>query len=157
MAGKKKPVTQKAAHQKAEKSLKETGLRVTKPRMAILHLLIRRHGPFTMDEIHKEVKRYGVDRVTVYRCVDAFQDAGIVRRCDFGTVRSRYEYQGYGESHHHHVVCRRCRDVEDLKQCLVDGIENSLKKAGYSQITHSLEFFGVCAKCSGGLRPAPKL
>jgi Fur family transcriptional regulator, ferric uptake regulator len=142
-----KKISHKQAYAYAVQSLKHAKLKVTKPRMAILDILIRHHEPFTLDEIHKEVARHEVDRVTVYRCLDSFHESGIVRRCDFGDGPVRFEYQGVGAEHHHHIVCRKCRKIKDLKECLVENIEDFLEKAGYSNITHSLEFFGICSKC----------
>lgn len=147
MTTKHKKLTHKDAYQFAVKSLETAELKVTKPRLAILSVLIRYHGPFTKDEIFKQLKTIKIDRVTIFRSIDAFQEAGIVRRCDFGDGPVRFEYQGIGAEHHHHIICRRCGKVKDLKHCLAEGIEKFLQKAGYSHITHSMEFFGICSKC----------
>jgi len=131
----------------ALRNLKKAELRVTKPRLLVLSFMIRSHGPFTLEEIHQEIKGEGIDLVTVYRCINSFQESGIIHRCDFGDGPMRFEYEGEGSEHHHHIVCKRCREVKSLDYCLVEGIEKLLRKEGYSHITHSLEFFGVCSKC----------
>jgi len=131
----------------AIRCLKKADLRATKPRLAVLEILIGSHGPFTMEELHKKVEKDDVDLVTVYRCIASFQESGIVGRCDFGDGPVRFEYRGEGSEHHHHVVCTKCRKIQSFDYCLVDGIEKILKKEGYSHISHSLEFFGLCAKC----------
>ena len=139
-------LTQKQATEIAIQSLQGAKLKITQPRLAILNILIRHHGPFTSDEIHKEINNY-VDKVTVYRCLDTFHETGIVRRCDFGNGPVRFEYQGAGAMHHHHIICRKCRKVKNLQRCLVENIEAFLSRSGYTNITHSLEFFGTCSEC----------
>jgi len=126
--------------------LRHKQLRVTTPRKVILALLTGEHGPFTIDEIHQRVRRNGVDRVTVYRCLAAFEEIGLVRRCDFGDGSWRYEYSGEGH-HHHHVICRRCRRTEVLDHCAVEKLEQAVRHKGYRNVTHSLEFFGLCPDC----------
>jgi Fur family transcriptional regulator, ferric uptake regulator len=139
-------ITTKKKISRTKEVLQEVGLKVTRPRLAILNVLLKDHGPFTMDEIHKVVRKE-VDRVTVYRCVETFQELGIARRCDFGEGPVRYEYQGLGVEHHHHVICRKCKKVESLSACAVKNLEKTVEKAGYSNVTHSLEFFGICENC----------
>ena len=74
--------------------------------------------------------------------------AALVRRCDFGDGPVRYEHQGEDGHHHHHVICRKCRKVTSLDQCLIESLEKGLQRQGFSQISHSLEFFALCEKCA---------
>jgi len=127
--------------------LKECGLKVTRPRITLLRFLIENHGPFTTEEVHERLKKQRCDLVTVYRCLAALEKHGIVRRCDFGVGPVRFEYQERGGGHHHHIICRECRKVENLDYCIVESIEKLIKQQGYSNIRHSLEFFGTCATC----------
>lgn len=127
-------------------SLRRAGLKVTRPRLALLEVLMESHGPFTMEELHRKLPKETCDLVTVYRCLSAFEEAGLVQRCDFGDGSFRYELGGE-EAHHHHVVCRRCGTVDRLDLCLVESIERQLQSKGYRDITHRLEFFALCASC----------
>ncbi len=134
----------------AKARLQAASLKVTRPRLALLKVLMAEHGPFTMEELHQRIsdeKAAQCDLATVYRCLDSFQKANLVRRCDFGDGPVRFEYFDEDEAHHHHVVCRRCGEVRTLEHCLVEDIERVIAKQGYAQITHSLEFFGVCERC----------
>jgi Fur family ferric uptake transcriptional regulator len=120
-------------------------MRRTEPRIAILSALIGRHGPYTVDEIADLKEAKGIDRVTIYRCLAAFEEIGIVQRCEFGDGVSRYEYaRGH---HHHHVVCRQCGQLEAIEQCIPGALTQAVQNLGYSNVTHSLEFFGVCHQC----------
>jgi len=51
--------------------LRAQGLRITRPRIAILTVLIHHNRPSTIDQIHAELKEGSCDLVTVYRCLAA--------------------------------------------------------------------------------------
>ncbi len=128
--------------------MQKAGLKRTKNREVLLELLTCEHGPFTIEEIQKKLKRDALDLVTVYRCMQAFEKASLVRRCDFGDGIARFEYQGDEAHHHHHVICIECRRTESLEGCELPKLESKVKRLGYSSVRHSLEFFGVCKHCS---------
>ncbi len=121
-------------------------MRLTRPRIAILKALIADHGPFSVDEIRSLAGTQDLDRVTVYRCLTAFEEIELVRRCEFGDNTSRYEYSADGH-HHHHVICKRCRKTENIEECIPKALINSVRSMGYENVSHSLEFFGVCKRC----------
>lgn len=131
----------------ASARLKQAGLKVTQPRVAILSVLRDEHGPFTVEELKARIPTKTCDLVTLYRSLPALEKAGLVRRCDFGDGPVRYEYQGEDGHHHHHVICRKCKKVTSLDHCLIENLEKGLQKQGFSDITHSLEFFAICEEC----------
>ena len=122
--------------------------RITAPRRAILSVLTQEHGPFTADEIHQRMERGVCDLVTVYRSLTALEEIAVVRRCDFGDGSYRYEFNT-GEHHHHHIICRVCHGVETIDLCMADALERMARQMGYVNVSHTLEIFGVCAKCQG--------
>ncbi len=126
--------------------IERAGLRRTQPRIAILKALIAEHGPFSVDELREISSIKKIDRVTVYRVLLAFEELDIVRRCEFGDGISRYEYCEAGH-HHHHVVCKKCRKTQSIDECIPESLVNRVKKLGYEEVSHSLEFFGVCRSC----------
>jgi Fur family ferric uptake transcriptional regulator len=140
-------VSQRDSHlQKALAVLEKASLRQTQPRVALLKTLISEHGPFSVDELRLLPGVKSLDRVTIYRCLTAFEELGLVRRCEFGDGASRYEYSP-GSHHHHHVVCKKCRKMENLDQCVPESMLKIVRSMGYEQISHSLEFFGICRSC----------
>ena len=132
--------------QKAEKLIKEKSLSVTEPRKNILAFLLKNHGPFSMEEIHDGLGKKACDLATVYRCIVQFENSDLVERRYFGDEKLRYEYKD--NAPHHHIVCRLCKSITKMKYCFISEIERMIRDKGYSDITHSLEFFGVCAKCN---------
>lgn len=141
------PKNRHTHHQAALDVLRQKHLRITGPRRLILDLLTQEHGPFTVDEIHARVRHHGADRVTVYRCLATLAEIGLVRRCDFGDDKWRYEYSADPAHHHHHIICKTCRKVEIIDSCVAEDLTKLVAAKGYTDISHSLEFFGICRTC----------
>jgi len=127
------------------KNLRKRSLKLTDQRKAILQALVDNHGPFTAEEIFKIVTRRVCDVATIYRCVASLETAGILRRCEFGDGVARYELAG--SSHHHHLICTDCKRVEIIDDHEIEQIDRFARKRGFSDISHTLEFFGICPKC----------
>lgn len=120
--------------------------RVTSPRISILRILKSNHKPLTIAEIHEKLSSGKIDLATVYRTMKLFSELKIVNEIDFKDEFKRYELV-YDRHHHHHIVCRICKSVENVETCILDDLEKLLSKKGYIDITHSLEFFGICKNC----------
>ena len=132
---------------RAVEGLRARGLRVTEARKSMLAILTREHGPFGAEELHRRMGSKGCDVVTVYRSLQAMEEIGLLRRCDFGDGTYRYEFNA-GEHHHHHIICRVCRSVETLDECMAAGLEKIARDKGYTNVSHTLEVFGVCPRCA---------
>lgn len=126
-------------------ALRSRSHRITGPRRDILAVLAADHGPFTIEQIHKRMKKQSCNLVTVYRNLAVLEELELVRRCDFGDGTYRYELNA--EDHHHHIICRVCAKMETLDLCAAAALEQLAKRMGYSKVTHSLELFGVCPRC----------
>jgi Fur family transcriptional regulator, ferric uptake regulator len=132
--------------------LRENSLRITQPRKAILTALLQRSGPVTIEDLYRDLAPGLCDLATVYRCLAAFEKLHVVRRCHFHDGTSLYEMD-LGPEHQHHIVCTACEKVEALDFCVVDGLERLVRERGYSNVSHMLEFFGVCGECSEKATP----
>lgn len=133
--------------EKLLEELKKSHLRVTEPRIAILRVLLEEHGPFTAEEIHKCIPKKMCDLATIYRTLASLEKTGIIRRCEFGDGSARYELSEHENHHHHHVICKVCKAVEVLDDCELNELAQYAQKRGFTEVTHSLEFFGVCPNC----------
>ncbi|MEO6694840.1 MAG: Fur family transcriptional regulator [Ignavibacteria bacterium] len=120
--------------------------RITASRLQILSILKVNHKPLTISEIHKKIKNKSSDLATVYRTINLFTKHNIVHEIDFKDEFKRYELV-YDRHHHHHIVCKKCKNVENVEACVLEELEKLLNKKGYTDISHSLEFFGVCQNC----------
>lgn len=129
--------------------LRAAGMRITQPRIAILTAIINRGQPTSIEQIHGELAAGSCDLVTVYRCLGAFERIGLVRRSFFHNGTSLYELNT-GEAHRYHVVCKATNRVAPIAPELtaelresIRRIEENLRQAGYENVSHVVEFFGV--------------
>lgn len=129
--------------------LKKAQLKLTTPRKAILQALVNEHGPFTAEEVLKKISRRVCDQATVYRTLASLEEVGIITRCEFGDGSARYEIAGETGHHHHHLICKKCKRVEIVDDCEVEGLDKVAQKRGFSDVSHVLEFFGLCPDCKG--------
>ncbi|MFZ9595321.1 MAG: Fur family transcriptional regulator [Bdellovibrionia bacterium] len=136
--------------------LRQFGLKRTPHRESLLRFLIKNHGPFSKDQIQASLSHENWDGVTLYRNLASFEEVGLVRRTEFGDGISRYEFQRSPEHHHHHIICTKCRRVDSLDSCLLPDLDKRVGALGYSNVKHSLEFFGVCLHCSSSPVPNPE-
>jgi Fur family ferric uptake transcriptional regulator len=128
--------------------LKEAGLRITQPRVAILAALIKAGRPTSIDALHGDLGPKSCDIVTVYRCMAAFESIGLVRRAFLINGTSLYEIN-LGDPNRYHVVCKQTNQVEELDSAsaeelrrAVQTVEDTLRAQGYSDVGHIVEFFG---------------
>lgn len=129
--------------------LRAAGLRITQPRLAILAALSQRDQPITIDQLHEAVGTDTCDLVTVYRCMAAFEEIGLVRRAFFHNGTALYVLN-LDRSARYHVVCKATNRVEELDaesvdelQRAVENVQAKLRARGYIGVGHLVEFFGT--------------
>ena len=135
-----------------EERLRTAGLRVTRPRVAVLDVLDdarRTHEHLLVAEVAARVRgRIGkVSTQGVYDCLEALVGIGAVRRLDLPGSGSRYESR-VGDNHHH-VTCRGCGVLADV-DCVI-GSAPCLTPAethGFVLDEAEVVFWGWCAACA---------
>jgi Fur family transcriptional regulator, ferric uptake regulator len=144
----------------ATAKLKSAGLRITQPRLAILAALSKHAQPTSIEQLHDDVGSENCDLVTVYRCMAAFEQIGVVRRAFFHNGTAMYELN-VGRNARYHVVCKSTNTVEELDAEATDElrrsielIEAKLRARGFGEVTHIVEFFGVSPQTQRVI-PAP--
>lgn len=130
-----------------EAQLRGAGLRVTRPRIAVLNVLERR--PHIDTDTVADLARAEIGAVStqaVYDVLRALTAAGLVRRIE--PARSPALFEMRVGDNHHHVVCRRCGAVADV-DCAV-GERPCLDASG----THGfvideaeVTYWGSCPDC----------
>ena len=130
-----------------EELLRSRGLRVTRPRLAVLDVLAG-GGHLEVDEIANAV-RMRLDSVStqaVYDVLGALSRAGLARRIEPAGSPARFEAR-VGDNHHH-VVCRGCGVVADV-DC-VTGSAPCLDPStadGFEVDEAEVTFWGLCPDC----------
>jgi|SRR3989344_884905 len=130
-----------------QKLLRDNNFRSTEGRLALLSALKRSRRPLSVETLTHQVSSR-LDEVNVYRALEAFAAAGILRRVDLQHGHAHYEFND--EHDHHHIACISCGRVEDFTGCEYDKLaRKALRQThGFAKVTnHSLELFGVCNAC----------
>ena len=123
--------------------------RATRQGTAIVDALRASPSFRSAQEIHGELRAAGqqIGLTTVYRHLQRLADDGrvdVLRQAE-GDVRYRY---CASDAHHHHIVCRLCgRSTETDCPELSEWADHVAASLGYSDVSHAVEVFGVCAAC----------
>ena len=122
--------------------------RQTPQRRAILSAVSAAQSPLTAEQVHIEVcsafPRLAL--TTVYRSLDAYVDAGLVRRSIYDDGIARYEIAA---EHRHFLTCTACKKSVPLSVCPFEQLEEQLvRETGFQISGHKMEFFGLCPECA---------
>jgi Fur family transcriptional regulator, stress-responsive regulator len=130
-----------------ERMLREAGLRVTRPRTAVLSA-VHEHPHADTDSIIGFVRQdYGdVSHQAVYDVLRALTATGLVRR--FQPTGSLARYEARVADNHHHVVCRSCGAIADV-DCAVGPAPclTAADDAGYAIDEAEVIYWGRCPQC----------
>jgi Fe2+ or Zn2+ uptake regulation protein len=131
----------------AEDLLRTRGLRVTRPRLAVLEVL-GEGGHLEVDEIARRVRGRleSVSIQAVYDVLSALARAGLARRIEPAGSPARFEART-GDNHHH-VVCRGCGRIADV-DCAVGDAPCLDPSASHGFVLDEAEvtFWGLCPEC----------
>lgn len=126
--------------------------RATRQGVAVEEVLRDADGFLTAQEVFAQVRGrgHGIGLTTVYRHLNSLAEAGradVVHRDD-GESQFRLCGEAVSDSrHHHHVVCRQCgRSVEVEGPAVEEWAERVATEAGYTDISHTVEVFGLCSR-----------
>ncbi|MBK6872670.1 MAG: transcriptional repressor [Kineosporiaceae bacterium] len=132
----------------AEALLREAGLRVTRPRVAVLRA-VHTHSHADTDSIIRIVRdELGeVSTQAVYDVLRALTTAGLLRRIEPAGSVPRYEAR-VGDNHHH-IICRRCGAIADV-DCAVDYTPCLTASDDHGYVIDEAEvvYWGTCPTCS---------
>ncbi len=100
----------------ARKLLRESALRATAPRLAVLRVLAEAPNPLSHSEVLEHLGETDWDPATIYRNLVKLRDAGVAAVVSRAGGIDRYALvQAQGEGHQHpHFVCEDCGRVACL-------------------------------------------
>jgi Fur family transcriptional regulator, stress-responsive regulator len=132
------------------RSLRERGLRVTRPRVAVMEAL-RAEPHLRAEQVITAVREGGeVSSQAVYDVLNMLSANGLIRRIQPRGSVARYELET-GDNHHH-VVCRGCGRVSDVEcatgeaPCL--DLPETTSLHGFSVDEAEVTWWGSCPACS---------
>jgi Fur family transcriptional regulator, stress-responsive regulator len=138
-----------------ELMLRGVGLRVTRPRLAVLSA-VHEHPHADTDALIALVREGSgaVSHQAVYDVLHALTAAGLVRRFEPAGSVARYEAR-VGDNHHH-AVCRSCGAIADV-DCAVGHTPclTAADDAGYEIGEAEVIYWGRCPDCVAAGRAGP--
>lgn len=95
------------------KALHAVGLRSTRPRLAVLHLLQHDTSHPTAEQVYRRLRptHPSLSLATVYNTLEAFTRRGLCRRVP--PLDGRQRFDGTLQPHHH-ALCTRCGGIFDV-------------------------------------------
>jgi Fur family ferric uptake transcriptional regulator len=128
--------------------LRDAGLRVTRPRLAVLEALTDLAHADTesvIGAVREELP--DVSHQAVYDSLRALTTAGLTRRIQPNGSVARYEVR-VGDNHHH-LVCRACGAITDV-DCAVGHVPclTAADDHGYAIDEAEVIYWGTCPACS---------
>jgi Fur family peroxide stress response transcriptional regulator len=125
------------------------GMAATHQRKVIFEAVVAAPGHYSPEQIYAVVKRHipAVSLATIYNNLRLFVEKGLLREVTphASTLRVDGNLEG-----HHHLVCTRCKSVQDITGDFVDFKRLARQAPGGFNLTQPLiEVFGLCRRCSG--------
>jgi Fur family transcriptional regulator, stress-responsive regulator len=131
-----------------ERLLRESGLRVTRQRLAVLDALVVLAHADT-DSVITAVRRElpEVSHQAVYDSLRTLTTAGLARRIQPNGSVARYEAR-VGDNHHH-LVCRSCGAIADV-DCAVGHVPCLAASDAHGYVVDEAEviYWGTCPRCT---------
>src|ERR1700689_2287304 len=123
-----------------------SGLRCTSQRYAVMAFLLEHNRHPTAAEISEAVNRVDPrsSRATTYNNLRDLVKAGLVREVAVEGRSARYDAKG---TRHHHFICDRCGEVEDVEWY---NVPNPASRFLGKRVVREGEliFRGLCTKCA---------
>ena len=127
--------------------LRARGLRVTKPRLAVLDILAQ-GGHLEVDEITRQARTQldSVSTQAIYDVLGALARAGLARRIE--PAGSPALYEARTGDNHHHIVCRACGAIADV-DCAVGSAPclDPNQTHGFEVDEAEVTYWGLCPAC----------
>ncbi|MBM7789353.1 Fur family transcriptional regulator [Tenggerimyces flavus] len=131
-----------------EQLLRQASLRVTRPRVAVLHAVHELSHADTdsiIDAVRQQLPK--VSHQAVYDSLHRLTAAGLVRCIQPSGSVARYESR-VGDNHHH-VVCRSCGAIADVDCAIGDApCLTASDDSGFAIDEAEVIYWGLCPTCS---------
>jgi Fur family ferric uptake transcriptional regulator len=130
--------------------IEAAGLGATPHRLRVLEVIGNNRSPLSAQEVHDILRRtHDINRVTVYRNLDALVDRGLVQRIS-GGGRSFFYGIAPNENHHPHphFFCTACGDMECLDPESLRWSTDRLERTFPGRIENvEVRIDGICRTC----------
>jgi Fur family ferric uptake transcriptional regulator len=126
------------------------GTRTTRQGALVRDQLGAADGFRSAQAIFADLRAHGssVGLSTVYRHLQSLTDSGEADTLQTADGEVLYRLCGGVNTHHHHLVCRRCGRTAEIEGRAVERWAASVAaEHGFSEVDHIVELIGLCAQC----------
>ncbi|MDA8551897.1 MAG: Fur family transcriptional regulator [Aquiluna sp.] len=123
--------------------------RNTWQKTAVLEQLSNTAEFVSAQELHQKISQSGkkLGLTTVYRALTEMVEQGMADSLSISDGEMRYRI--CTPEHHHHLICRVCGKTVEFDMPGFEELALEVAKAnGFTELSHEIELFGVCAGCS---------
>ena len=137
-----------------KEKLKETGFKITPQRRAIIEILLKNDSEHLSSEEIYDLVRIDCPEIglaTVYRTMQLLDEIGTISKLnlDDGCIRYELNLDDEDTHHHHHLICKSWGKIIEVKEDLLDNIENEIQSLyKFNILNHDVKFYGMCENCS---------
>jgi Fe2+ or Zn2+ uptake regulation protein len=132
------------------RKLKETGLRLTSQRLAIVDVLVRKgHLHPSAHFIYREAKKKGIhlSLSSVYANIKELSRHGIIKSLEFDGKENRCEGN---LDDHINLICEQCGRIIDYDAPVSLDQRSIARMTGFMITRNRLEYYGYCGECTKG-------
>lgn len=136
------------------KTLGDKGYKTTIQRSLVYDILAENKDQhLSTEEVYELIKdknpKMGI--ATIYRTLQLFEEIGLVYKHNFDDGCSRYEILSPNSSEvhqHHHLLCKKCGKIIEVKEDLMNSLEEIIEKQyNFEILNHVVKFTGICSQC----------
>jgi Fur family ferric uptake transcriptional regulator len=128
-------------------ALRKGGWRVTGPRLAVCRVVARSHAEHLTAAVVTARLSGQADQSTVYRTLEALEEAGVLTHTHLGHGPSVYHLTD--EALHQHLVCEICGEATELDGAVVTEAMKAITVAtGFVPDTSHFALSGRCNRCA---------
>lgn len=127
------------------KKYRNTGLKLTPQRIAILNYLDGNKEHPSAEDIYKKVSKQfpTMSFATVYNTLDTLRKKGGVQELTIDPDKKRFDPC---PELHHHMICLKCKRIVDIHNDYQLKVAES-ERAGFEIVGNHVEFYGICPVC----------
>ncbi len=136
------------------KVLGDNGYKTTSQRTLVYEVLSEnKNQHLSTEEVYELIKKKNSNMgiATIYRTLQLFEEIGLVYKHNFDDGCSRYEIlsPNSNEVHqHHHLLCKKCGRIIEVKEDLMNSLEEMIEKQyNFEILNHVVKFTGICDLC----------
>lgn len=126
----------------------EPARRQTWQKDAVLHALGQAQGFVSAQQLHKQLTQHGsvIGLATVYRTLNSLVADGLA---DSLVNAGESLFRDCSKDHHHHLICNGCGIAVEIEAKQAETWATKIaKEHGFTQVTHTIDIFGMCKACS---------